>query len=87
MPAMAGRIAAPAMPLMDCEIAVGMNPGATTMTSEARTVATAETATIVRLARMRSTSAPSGAVAAIPASAPTVITRPICDGDHPFDCR
>ena len=58
-----------------------------TITSEASTVAMAATTTIARLARMRSTSAPSGAVAAMPTSAPMVITRPISDGDHFSDCR
>ena len=57
------------------------------MTIDASTVVTADTATIARLALMRSTSAPSGAVAAMPTSAPMVITRPISAGDQCFDCR
>ena len=87
MPAIAGPMAAPATPLIPCAAAVGTNPGANRITIDARTVMTADTATIERLALMRSTSAPSGAVAAIPTSAPIVITRPICDGDHFSDCR
>jgi hypothetical protein len=72
---------------MACDAAVLRNPGANRITIEASTTATAATTIIERLARMRSTSAPSGAVAAIPTSAPIVITRPICDGDQFSDCR
>ena len=62
-------------------------PGANTMMIDASTVAMADTTIIARLARMRSTSAPSGAVAAMPTSAPMVITRPISAGDQFSDCR
>jgi hypothetical protein len=87
MPAMAGAIAAPATPLIACDTAVLRNPGANRMTIDASTTATADTTIIERLARMRSTSAPSGAVAAMPTSAPMVITSPICEGDQFSDWR
>ena len=52
MPAMAGPIAAPAMPLTTCVAATVRKPGTNKITSEASVIAVPATTTSVRLARV-----------------------------------
>ena len=64
---MAGPTAAPAMPLMAWAVDIAGNAGTPRITIEAAMMAKAEAIISPRLARVASTSAPSGVVAIMPA--------------------
>ena len=81
MPLTAGPMAAPAMAEAICEADTSTNDCESRMTADASTVQMPGTITYSRLRDEPSISAPAGAVTAIPAIPPMLITlpmRPLC---------